>query len=162
MCVPKKKDQETIHEEDVQKEASWPSLRRPEYRPELLRVLLREGRSGSGLYSGLGSEPKMLQAGSQHQQGVEHARGDHGGKQGWVDSMGKKANPRNLDFTKKWSNRRNQEGEREEEYLSAKKIVLWALTQRRRVARTTRGKGQGRVEVGKGDEGREVGGGGGG
>jgi hypothetical protein len=111
MCVPKKKDQETIHEEDVQKEASRPSLRRPEYRPELLRVLLRagrsSGRSGFGWYSGLCSEPKMPQAGSQHQQGVEYARGDHGGKKGWVDSMGKKANPRNLDFAKKWSNRRN-------------------------------------------------------
>jgi hypothetical protein len=98
-----------------------------EYRPELLQILLRTGRSsgwsGSGWYSGLCSEPKMLQANSQHQQGVEYARGDHGGKQGWVDSMSKKANPRNLNFAKKnRSNRRNREGEREEEYLSAKTL----------------------------------------
>jgi hypothetical protein len=150
MCVPKKKDQETTHEEDVQKEACRPSLRKPEYRPELLRAGQSSGQSGSEWYSRLCSKPKTPQTNSQHQQGDEYARRDHGGKQGWVYSMGKKANPRNLDFAKKWSNRRNREGEREKEYPSAKTLSSGPKPNRgEQQARPCRGEGWGGSGVGR-------------
>jgi hypothetical protein len=134
MCVPKKKDQETVHKEDVQKKVIRAKLRRPEYRPELLRILLRAGRSRgrscSGWYSGLHREPKntihWLRTSSRCRGSTEGPCGET--KRG--ELPGQVSNPRSLDFKKK--QKEKSRGARRGEVPECDDMVLRVRIRRRR------------------------------